>query len=473
MSSRRSTRLGLLMGIALAAGLGAGLNGAGATAGAPPSGAPLSDATMPAVARALASRTVSACSAGLVALTFDDGPSAAVTPGLVRLLEDRRVPATFFMVGERVAAAPATARLVSRHGFQVANHSYHHALMTSQSTAAVRGTLRSTATALRSAGAVPSGLMRPPYGGIDDRVRAAVRSVGLVPVLWDVDSRDWEGGSSAAITRSVLGQLRPHARNIVLQHDGVTNSPASVAAVPSIVRTARARGYCFTSLGPGGRPVVPVPRASLRRTTVREGQTARVVVRLDRPTSRPTRVRLTTSAASATAGRDYRGVARWVRFETGQTRAVIRVAVREDRLDEPVERFRVRLGHPSGLTLGHGLSTVRIADNDPAPSLTLLGTTVSEPLEGTTEATIRVTLDHVSGRRVGVRLRSVAGTATEEDFIPLDRMISFDPGTRTVDVPVWILADALDEPEEFFRVTASGLAHARASVRTALITIRG
>jgi len=45
----------------------------------------------------------------------------------------------------------------------------------------------------------------------------------------------------------------------VLQHDGVTNSPASVAAVPRVVKVARHRGYCFAALGPHGHPRLPGP----------------------------------------------------------------------------------------------------------------------------------------------------------------------------------------------------------------------
>src|SRR3712207_1744239 len=45
-----------------------------------------------------AAGAVRPCSNGLVALTFDDGPSTDVTPKLLDLLTERRVPATFFMV---------------------------------------------------------------------------------------------------------------------------------------------------------------------------------------------------------------------------------------------------------------------------------------------------------------------------------------------------------------------------------------
>ena len=171
------------------------------------------------------------CRNGKVSLTFDDGPSSVVTPRLVRILKEVHAPATFFMVGERVAAAPRAARLVARSGFVIANHSYRHADMTRQSSAQVRQTLRATDSRLRAAGTRPIRLMRPPYGAINDRVRRAVRDVGMLPVLWDVDSRDWQGGSSGTIAARILAGLRPDRRTIVLQHDGIGNSAASVAAV--------------------------------------------------------------------------------------------------------------------------------------------------------------------------------------------------------------------------------------------------
>jgi hypothetical protein len=99
--------------------------------------------------------------------------------------------------------------------------------------------------------------MRPPYGAIDARVRRLVADLGLTPVLWTIDSRDWAGGDAQQIASRILAQLRPHQRNVVLQHDGVTNSPASVSAVPYVVRAARRRGYCFTSLNDAGRMVTP------------------------------------------------------------------------------------------------------------------------------------------------------------------------------------------------------------------------
>jgi len=209
-----------------------------------------------------------ACAAGLIALTFDDGPARGVTRTLVRILQDHHVPATFFMVGSRVHSAPGLLHLVARSGFTIGNHTWSHPELTRLSDHAVRREIRSTARELRHDGVRPGTLMRPPYGDIDARVRRDVHDLGLVPVLWNVDSADWRGGSARQIADSILGQLQRHRDNIVLQHDGVRNSPASVAAVPRVVREARHRGFCFGSLGPHGHVLAPAVAEGTARAAV-------------------------------------------------------------------------------------------------------------------------------------------------------------------------------------------------------------
>lgn len=418
------------------------------------------------------------CSSGLVALTFDDGPSAGLTPGLLDLLAERRVPATFFMVGERIDSAPGAARQVAARGFAIANHTYRHEQLTGLSDSAIRATIRRTRRAADDAGVRMTRLVRPPYGAINARVRSVVSGMGLVPVLWTVDPQDWRTGrSSDAIASSVLSQLRPHGTNVVLLHDGVANSPRSVAAVPRIIRIARSRGYCFARLGPGGTPVPPVPGVSVSdaRVTERTGSrtTVAFMLRLDKPTSRRTSVLVTTADDAARAGRDY--VARRVRvfFPLGVTRAVLRVPVLGDRLDEARESMRVRLSTPRGLTIRHRIAVGTIRDDDLPPVAGLIGGTVTEPATGSVAAPVRVTLSAPSGRTVSVRVRTVVGSADADDFTPVDTTVTFPPGTtsRRIDIPV--LADDLDEPEEAFVVQISALTNAvlGADADTGTVTI--
>jgi peptidoglycan/xylan/chitin deacetylase (PgdA/CDA1 family) len=261
--------------VALVLAIQAGPFGASATSSAAtPSSASARAAAAPvgstlprAVVRNATGRAPKACAAGLVALTFDDGPARGVTRRLLRTLVDRHVPATFFMVGSRVQSSPRSARRVARAGFTIGNHTWSHRELTRLSDRAIRRELRRTARELRRDHITPSTLMRPPYGAIDARVRRDVHDLRLVPVLWNVDSNDWRGGSTRQIADSILGQLQRHRDNIVLQHDGVRNSPASIAAVPRVVREARRRGYCFGSLDPRGHIVAPTPAASQQAPT--------------------------------------------------------------------------------------------------------------------------------------------------------------------------------------------------------------
>ncbi len=252
----------------------------------------------------------------------------------------------------RRSAAPAQARLVARNGFQIANHTWSHPQLPALDDRGIVRELSSTARALRRAHVKPGPLMRPPYGAIDGRVRGVLRRERLVPVLWTVDSNDWRGGSSRQIADRVLGQLR-RGGNIVLQHDGVRNSPASVGAVPRIVREARRRGYCFTDLTARGRPRVPVPRIA---ATVRAGREAGpepivVTLALDRPTSRRVSVVVTTVPATATPGADYAPVSQRVRFRAGVTRAKVIVPVLDDLTVEELETVTVTLTKARGLVV--------------------------------------------------------------------------------------------------------------------------
>ncbi len=416
------------------------------------------------------------CSSGLVALTFDDGPASGPTGELLDILTARHVPATFFMVGERIRAAPRAARRVAAGGFGIANHSYRHEQLTRLSDDAIRATVRRTRQAAGAAGVPMSRLMRPPYGAVDARVRSVLSGAGAVPVLWTVDPQDWRTGRSTdAIASSVLAQLRPHRTNIVLQHDGVANSPRSVAAVPRIIRTARARGYCFARLGPAGTPVPPVPAVSVSdaRVTERSGSRSALTfrVRLDQPTSRATSVVLRSAGGSARAGVDHLAQRVRVRFPLGVTRAVVRVPVLGDRLDEPTETVRMRLSAPRGLTIGRTGARGIIRDDDAPPAVRLADLSVTEPATGQLAASVPVTLSRPSGRRVSVRVRTVVGTAGGGDFIPVDTTVTFAPGTTSRVVVVPVLADSDDEPAETFELRTGRITNATLGVGTARITI--
>ena len=434
----------------------------------------LTAVVFPSAPGAVAPAQAGPCRSGTVSLTFDDGPSATQTPRLVRILRRADVPATFFLVGQRVAAAPQVARQVSRSGFLIANHSYAHENLTTRSSDAIRGTLRRTDGALRRAGAWPTDLMRPPYGAENARVLDAIRNTGLRSVLWDVDPRDWENVSADTITARVLAGLRPQRSNVVLQHDGIGNSPASVSAVPAIISGARRRGYCFVALDERGRAGFPTPRATLEVGDVREGRDAKVTIAIDRPAGRDVSVRVSTRDETALGGgqgdADFRRTVERLVIPAGARSARLSLPVWRDRLDEPTERFRIVLDRPNGLSLATAEAPVRIADRDPEPVVRGRPARVAEPVGTPTTVTVRLELDRVSGRRIRLDVRTTPGTAGPDDYVAVQRQVTIPAGDRFVVVPVTIRPDELAEPSETFTLRVVSATNARVGA-AALVTI--
>ena len=181
------------------------------------------------------------CAAGSVRLTFDDGPSATATPGVLDTLAARGVHATFFVTGQMTAARPDIVRRASQEGHRIGNHSWDHPKLTTLDPAQVESQLRRTNEVIEQATGSSPHEWRPPYGDTNALVEAAARRVGLDSmVLWTVDPRDWADPPATTVRDRVLQAVRPGS--VVLLHDATgQNTPA---ALPMILDGLAERGYC-------------------------------------------------------------------------------------------------------------------------------------------------------------------------------------------------------------------------------------
>lgn len=176
-----------------------------------------------------------------VALTFDDGPGSD-TPRLLDLLAQKGVPATFYMVGNRVAANPATAKAIADAGHALGNHTWNHPDLTKADDATRTAEIDRTTQAIVEATGKRPTTMRPPYGAINDDVRRQLAAAGLPAVLWDVDTMDWKSKDALAVQKVVSEKVRPGS--VVLMHD---IHATTVDAVGPIIDELRAAGYTFVT----------------------------------------------------------------------------------------------------------------------------------------------------------------------------------------------------------------------------------
>jgi peptidoglycan/xylan/chitin deacetylase (PgdA/CDA1 family) len=180
----------------------------------------------------------------VVALSFDDGPSP-LTLQFVRMLRARRVPATFFLIGEQLSGRyRKTLREQLRDGDALGDHSWSHPDLAVSGNA--YGQLRGTKRAIRALSGYTPCVFRPPYGAYDRSVLQAAKSLGLATITWDVDPRDWALPGVGAIEARVLSQVRPGS--IVLSHDGGGPRGETLAAYPHIIEALRRRGYRFLTI---------------------------------------------------------------------------------------------------------------------------------------------------------------------------------------------------------------------------------
>ena len=182
--------------------------------------------------------------AGIVRLTFDDGPIRANTPRVLNVLSNYRVKATFFVIGQRARRYPRLVKREYREGHSVQNHTYTHPDLTTLGPVQTRRELRATNQAIEAAGVPRPYRFRPPHGLTNARVRSVGASLGLIQTLWSVDPRDWANPPASVICRRVVTNVRPGS--IVLLHDG--SAANTVEALPCIIKRLGAQGYGFGKL---------------------------------------------------------------------------------------------------------------------------------------------------------------------------------------------------------------------------------
>lgn len=216
------------------------------------------DHTSPRAARGKASGSVAGnvdCrKAKCVALTFDGGPSPT-TPGLLDILKQENLHATFFVQGKgHIAKYPEILRRISAEGHEIGNHTWTHKDLTDIDVADARQELTGTQNAIEKVTGTRPILMRPPEGRTNRDVAKICQDLGLAQVLWSVTAKDYETTDSALITKRVLDQT--HRDGIILLHD---LHKGTVPAVPGIIKALKQRGYTIVTVSQLLAPAEPQP----------------------------------------------------------------------------------------------------------------------------------------------------------------------------------------------------------------------
>ena len=212
-------------------------------------------------------------------LTFDDGPSP-YTPKVLNYLEDQKLKATFYVIGSNAIDKPAILQATYMAGHEIALHTWSHRALTTLTNEEIIAELGWNLKAVKDVTGVTPKTMRPPYGDIDDRVRAICKAMNLTPVMWTTegelqyDTNDWrvnDGSQTGPQLLTAFNSLLDRAGQlntgfVSLQHDlyaqtvnmavgyflpaGTShNPPFAIQSVNQCLKQSLAETYRETSTG--------------------------------------------------------------------------------------------------------------------------------------------------------------------------------------------------------------------------------
>lgn len=197
-----------------------------------------------------AANVIDRCNAaGMMALTFDDGP-AQYTGQLLDTLKSKGIRATFHLTTKYLTdpSVQASIQAISSAGHLIGLRTESDWDLMKMSDEQIRSSIARQANVMASFIGYYPKFVRLPYGGYDARVLAAVEATGAVVTTHNLETYDYTNDGNRVVNAVQLATslLAPGSGSfIVVQHDGVQQS---VAVAGKVIETATSAGYKLVTL---------------------------------------------------------------------------------------------------------------------------------------------------------------------------------------------------------------------------------
>ena len=178
-----------------------------------------------------------------IALTFNCAWGDETTDGILEILKEHDIKATFFFVGEFAEKYPESVKKINNAGHEIGNHSMRHLDPTKQEIAEIAADIEQCNTLLYKLTGVKPTLYRAPSGSYNNDTVDAAESLGMTAIQWSADSIDWKDPPPETISQRILKKAAPGG--ILLFHLGKENT---LQALPEILAGLAAQGYEFETV---------------------------------------------------------------------------------------------------------------------------------------------------------------------------------------------------------------------------------
>jgi len=182
----------------------------------------------------------------VIYLTFDDGPIPEVTPWVVEVLNEYKIKATFFVVGENIKRNPNEFIDLIKAGHTIGNHTYHHVKGWSTSTKTYLHDVENCSQVIIDSGGEMPIYFRPPHGRIK-LSQANLLKENYKLIMWNVLSVDYD--KSLSKEKCLINTIEATSSGaIVVFHDSLKAEKNLKYVLPKFIKHFINEGYSFKAL---------------------------------------------------------------------------------------------------------------------------------------------------------------------------------------------------------------------------------
>jgi len=177
-----------------------------------------------------------------IALTINVDWGEEFIPGMLDVMEEKNIKATFFVTGYWANKNQKLLRKISEMGHEIGNHGYSHQHPKQLSQNELIELIKKNEELIYQISSQRSKLFAPPYGEVDERISNVAKSIGYDTIMWSADTIDWQRPSPDIIVQRAVNKIDDGG--IILMHP----TKPSLAALDDIIGTLEERGYSFVTV---------------------------------------------------------------------------------------------------------------------------------------------------------------------------------------------------------------------------------
>jgi len=171
-----------------------------------------------------------------ISLTFDDGPDAIFTPKIIKILNEYKIQATFFLLGKNIERNPEIVKELIKQKYEIGNHSYSHKTLVFKSPRYIRDEIEKTDGLLTEFGLEKTKIFRPPYGRYFFTLLFVLWKMKKKMILWNIGAKDFKAKNSKEIISKIEKKIKPGAIIVLHEKSGEKTLEVLKILIPKLLK---------------------------------------------------------------------------------------------------------------------------------------------------------------------------------------------------------------------------------------------